>query len=472
MTTEVPEWEKFSKMFNWIARSKRLSAFEKLLYTRIHGHLGEHTEAWPGMRALASELGASKSQVAKGLKRLEKLKLIAVFRTSKVGPKRGVNYYSFTDPPMRYETPEESAAYVEVSPGQVRRVPPAGPHVSSRQDNHVPPAGTEETHLRDSGEETQEETQFAGSLRSPEAVSLRSSANISANLTPNPSPTSQTLSQATTVSAAPNPPQPSPAGQAPHQEAARRLAGELLALAGLPEPRQEPVGVLEVATPESTPTLSRASCDAVPEPLVFELPEEDMPDPKRMAAAMAALAHGASVGEAEILKKRAKQINRARQAAKPETPPGELPKVKPPKQTLVGVLLGLQNTWLGEFKRKFPTAPVATHWGPKEAAQFRHLLQLYDGTSVAIEVAIKYYIRHWEVHREKIWKGKALFPNVDQFCRLHASLIPEAGEMSMALKAKQDYDDWCKSHPNAFSAPDDLRASYEAARPALKTFGF
>jgi hypothetical protein len=415
---ETPEWEKFSKMFNWVARSRVLSSFEKLLYTRIHGHLGEHNEAWPGMRTLANELGASKSQVAKGLQRLEALKLIAVFRTSKHGPKKGVNYYSFTDHPMKYEALVESEGYSEVSPRQVHRVPPAGPPCTPGRYTGVPLAGTEETHSRDSVE-TQKEIQFAGSLRSPEGVSLRSPSRTGSNLTKDQIPAFEITSPKWTDA-----------------------AGAMV----LPQPPAQAI------SPESFSEWNMTL---------------DTAELRKRLEGLKATEEGAKAKN-----RAAVGVREQRRAAKEH-------KLKNLKGAIVTVgpgssgsaLRRLEALWMEEFTRKFPDALIAKKWEGKERGQMKGLIGLYSEEDVAR--AVRYYVRYWDNHRPRFFKGTAALPNVGQLRAAHAQIVPEAKQMSQALQVQAEYKKWsADNRMTALPPPKALQEAYDKVKSDLKTLGF
>ena len=88
----------YSKMYNWVARAKDLNSFDKLLLTRLQGHKGKQDYAWPSVRLLAEELGAHKSQVQRGLGRLEALKYIVVVRRNCKSGGKKANHYYFNEP--------------------------------------------------------------------------------------------------------------------------------------------------------------------------------------------------------------------------------------------------------------------------------------------------------------------------------------------------------------------------------------
>ena len=163
-----------------------------------------------------------------------------------------------------------------------------------------------------------------------------------------------------------------------------------------------------------------------------------------------------------------KKIDRAKRSA-PVAPAGEL---KPPKQTLYGVLLAMQDLWVSEFLRKFPKEKIATHWGPKQGGQIRAILARYNGNQETVEQGIKYFIRYWEQIQSRFPKMKDVLPTLGLFCAYEETIIPEAHKMFNVMKAKQAYDAWCAANPSATRVPEELQEAYDAVRSDLKTLGF
>ena len=419
---ETPEWEKFSKMFNWVARSKALSAFEKLLYTRLRGHLGNNTKAWPGMKTLASELGSGVSQVAKGLKHLEELRLILVIRRHGRDHKRLSNEYEFPSHAMMYEIAEVSTGCEDpLFSRESTPTPPGEYPYSLGRIYPIHPAGTEETHNKRLSEETQGRDSISGSsLRSPLDVSLRSTSYTS-NLTQN---------------------------QIPKHES-------------------------EFTNKRGFAAISSSSALALVEDFAeVHLEEEDMSDEERaarIASGLRVAQMAANKTNVEEAKKAAKRKEKEKWQAAASVAAGELPVIKPPKQKPMGVLLDLERLWRAEFKSKFPTDSMEACWGPKEGAMLRGLLQRWS--QLDLEQAIRYFLRYWEQQKLRFPKLKANLPSLGMFRAYDASVVPDSKVMFVALKAKTDYDKWCAANPSATSAPDDLQASYDAARPSLKTLG-
>ena len=94
-----------SRLFCWVARARGLSSFEKLLYTRMRGDF-DRTGACPSIKTLASEIGASPSQVAKEIKRLEELKLVKVVRRRGNKNQWLLNQYRFPSHPLMRAEPQ------------------------------------------------------------------------------------------------------------------------------------------------------------------------------------------------------------------------------------------------------------------------------------------------------------------------------------------------------------------------------
>jgi len=93
----------WSRLFNWLAQTTTLSAFEKLLYSRLHGYLGKNSQAWPSTRQLARDLGAAKPNVIRGLKHLEQLGLVHSEPRLDKNDSRLPNVYTFLDHPLMHE---------------------------------------------------------------------------------------------------------------------------------------------------------------------------------------------------------------------------------------------------------------------------------------------------------------------------------------------------------------------------------
>lgn len=412
--------DNFSKLFNWVCRSPHLSFFEKILYTRLHGHLGGKLKAWPGMKTLARELSAHPSQVAKGIKRLEELRLIAVIRRRGKDLKMLSNEYTFLQHPMMTEIPVESGDYEDpLFTGEDTPIHPVVVPYSPRGSTPIHLVGAEETQEKRFTEETQrrDSNEGRGSLRSPQVVSLRSSTQTN-SFTENQIPFLD-------------------------EEFTNKSGFAATALAF------QPVTV---------------------EAVMDEVREEDMSDEERearKASAARALLMGAQRFDAAKAAKEAKQRAKAKREASSGTP--ELPKVKPPKQTLFGSLHDLQRTWMLEFQRKFPNDSMEKSWGPKEGAMLKRLLERWGLAD--LELAMQYYIRYWEQQKVRYPKIKATLPSLGLFVSLDASVVPEAKKMFTALKAKTEYDQWCDANRGATSAPDDLQAAYDAVREDLKALG-
>ena len=73
-----------------IARSKKLTVYEKLVYIVIKGHLNDNGLAFPSQQTLADEIGCSREQVRRALTTLKKQGYIEAVNT------RQHNYYRIT----------------------------------------------------------------------------------------------------------------------------------------------------------------------------------------------------------------------------------------------------------------------------------------------------------------------------------------------------------------------------------------
>lgn len=433
----------FSKMFNWLARARGVSSFDKLLYTRVYGHLGKNDSAFPGVRRLAEELNAHASQVSRGLKRLEDMKLLRVVRQTGRNGEKYSNRYYFPDHPLMHEVPVSPSTCEEgVHPvgTPVNSVGTGGVHSVGTRVHSV---GTEETHSRDSGEEIQRETQFAGSLRSPDNVSLRS---------PLPSPAVVTESQF------PNFKTSSP----------KWTDAADVAVLDLPQPPAP--GVCSGAA-EWNQGVDMRQLDALVARLTLQEGPMSVEDDRQARLASAKLR--AEGGADKYVKEQAAIENkrRAKQAREPQDEPGVPKKVKVSKPKPITILMDMERLWFAEFKRKFPEALIASHWEAKEGVQMQGLLKLYAQEDV--ERAVRYYIRYWEVHRPRLFKGTAKLPNLGQLRAVHAQIVPEAKQMFQALQVQAEYKKWsADNRMTALPPPKALQDAYDRVKADLKDLGF
>jgi hypothetical protein len=68
----------FAKLPNWLLRRPDVSSTAKLLYGRLLQYQGKNSTAWPGITALAVEIGRNRTQVMDNLAALERLGLLHV----------------------------------------------------------------------------------------------------------------------------------------------------------------------------------------------------------------------------------------------------------------------------------------------------------------------------------------------------------------------------------------------------------
>ena len=85
--------------------------------------------------------------------------------------------------------------------------------------------------------------------------------------------------------------------------------------------------------------------------------------------------------------------------------------------------------------------------------------------------AIRYYVRHWEIHRPRYFKGHNILPTLGQLRVLHAQVVPESHKMLGALEAKAAYAKWVAANPASLYPPDDINSAYEKAKADLKALG-
>lgn len=130
----------------------------------------------------------------------------------------------------------------------------------------------------------------------------------------------------------------------------------------------------------------------------------------------------------------------------------------------------LEARWRDEYKSKFPDALLASQWEGKERGQVRGLLKKYSEEDVAR--AITYYVRYYDKHRTRFFKGGTVLPTLGQIVALHASIVPEAKLLLHAVEVQQRYQTWLKDNEmSLMPTPPELQAEYDAVKPALKSIG-
>jgi len=413
---------KFSKLFNWVAQTKELSAFEKLLYTRMQGHLGENDRVWPGMKLLAHELGASPSQVAKALKNLERRGLILVTRRWGADGKRLSSEYEFPEHPLMYVVYNRAGSPPTpmppggdpYSPGRCRATHSAG-------DTPIHPAGAEEIHpdkrLR---EEIQEETQTAGfGFASPQP-------DADVHLT----------------------------DKRPHPQAQELLKPEWTDAA------------LNDFMDRALDEASRTSGYG------FNMSQDALERHARLASARTAAAKGAEKNKVTVEKREAKHDTKVWGQANP-TVQQKLQHINNGKRIpneLTAPIEEIERVWQVEFKKKFPNDLIASAWERKERACAAALILQYN--VVAAKNAVEYYIRYWDQHRPRFFKGNATLPTIGQLRAMHTQLVPEAKLMSHALEVRTRYHHWLSTDGKSGEPPpEELQTEYNKVTADLKSIG-
>lgn len=413
----------------WLELSPEVSLAARCVYGRLVQHWGQITktrtrqECYASIDLLSVELTISRDKVKRAILELERHKLLLICRR----PTRN-NQYFFLIHEWQNRTPGRLGGVGVQALVRQRKDERYGAPAPEQRDlrllvlhSHGAPApvamGTGAPYKETQLEETQvrDSLNTRGSLRSPQAVSLRSSVHTT-QLTEDQIPPHESIFT--------------------HR---RGFAANSVSSAALAE-------------------------------VVADCPQEDaVPSPEEMLRLKALMQRTATnTDHVEALKAK-KRLEKQRHAHVAQVP-GELPVIKPPKQTVFGVTIEMQNLWIREFKRKFPNEVIAVSWGPKEAAQLKTLLQSYPNPE-DVERGIQYVIQYWDKHLKRNPKIKALLPTFGFLVSWRDTFMPEAKLMLTALKAQKDYDDWCAANPNATSAPDELQAAYDAARQSLKTFG-
>lgn len=433
----------FTAIPDWLLYREDFTALEKVCYARMRRYCLKKGHGWASQDTLAKQIGCSDRKVRDCVRKFVDRGLVKlVYRgdtTYKfyvlIPPQFIADWKRFEKQQAEVAEPPEQSELNWSDVGAVENFDHDAENFDRPQENFDRPQenfSTErsKTAYKETSEETNErnkkrENSFAGSLRSPEKVSLRSTFQDGGSVTKECFPAEEGLSQALGNAA-------------------------------------DPVALPQPPVPEIVSQPSPGFVVGVP------LMEDEMSDEERkrrmesarMQAQMAEHKH-----DVVRVAKEAKQKQKAKRAVAP----GELPKLATPKPKFVGVLLGLQDLWLGEYRRKFPNDAVASSWTIKQGSQIKPLTQLYALEDV--ERAIRYFLRHWEVHQPRFFKGKAQVPTLGMFCSLHETLLPESKRMFFALKAKADYEEWAKQHPDEVMPPEELQKTYNAALPALKSLG-
>lgn len=444
----------FAPVYNWILCRKELTNLAKLLYGRLKQFAGKENKAWPSVTTLAEALGKSVRQVQNTIKELERHKLIQVDRPT---DGIGTSYYYFLDHPWMKQhasgtsapqTPPKSSNSPGNKNGSKEGVkctaPPGEAHCTTPVKCASPPWCSPLHHLVQSAapkkniEKNSEEKREENN----EEITLQALASLAPGQPP------QFLTSVTT-----------PRLRLVHSSRQDNAAPDFdLGLV----PNMSPI------TDEAIAAHLLRTRDLKP------VSVQATPDTERLQAGQE------TIDEAKEKANRAKERRHSRQEAKPsEWGRSNLTTAQKLKHITDGKALPvslkkqaheLEEMWIREFKEKFPGEAIGACWGGKEMACASWLIVNYGGTE-PIAKTIRYYIRYWEHHKPRFFRGSAILPNFGQVRAAHEQLVPEANRMFTALQAKAAYDKWAADNPSGFYPPDNIKDAYEKAKDDLKSIG-
>ena len=131
---------------------------------------------------------------------------------------------------------------------------------------------------------------------------------------------------------------------------------------------------------------------------------------------------------------------------------------------------GIEHLWRAEFMKKFPDTPQASVWEKKEVVCAASLILLYSLADASR--AVEYFVRYWEYHRPRFFKGSNKLPTISLLRYVHAQIVPESQSVTLAFKAKEEFESWIEAHKGSFTPmPDGVRTAYDKALPLLKGLG-
>jgi hypothetical protein len=475
-----PDFDKWSMLFNWVAKAQVLSAFEKLLYTRLHGHLGDNADAFPAIRTLAEELGEHVSRIQRGLKRLEELKLIAVER--RTNPQNGSktnSHYTFPKHPLMQNSYWNTTTCKKIGTGvftqKVQGVHSVGTGVFTQKVQGVHSVGTKENHGRDSGEENHERepkqpAEADASADRPTIFTSKRESDFTFK------ETNIFTSKRDLVFTEKE--ELDEEGEAALAEFAKEQQAELVAFdAKLRAEFNAKCPPLPITLPpdlESMPSIWMSAQDflakTVPTPgPAGELMMQQVSERKLKLEELATKASEKALHERKKSAARRQKRLDKRQQDYDDNPNAK--GIEPQYQIPVKRFLAL---WYSEFEKKFPNVvqaqyiPGAKGFG-KERGQAQELFRRFD--TEAVLRGAKYLIQNWDAIKPRFFKGSATHPTIGMLKTFDTQIIPEAKEMTTAFEAKAAYDKWCSENSNPFKMPVDIRDGYEKAKKTLAAIG-
>ena len=434
----------------WLMR-REVSPGARLCYGRLCMFAGKKRYAFPTMQTLADALAVSKRQATNYVNELKKLKLIYVesrktqrkssrFWFQKHAWMEQVNDLSCVQvkDPSHVQVKDISCVQVkDISCPTGKILPNQVKDISYDTGNIFP---TEETHRRDSGEETQ----GRDSISAEADASTHTSPPFTAMPPPTPSPNAFGETPPTTQCVE------------PEAEYNARIDATYPGTSLPPGTKLELVKWLSMS--ELISHIGEAH--GATKELVMDAAKLKQLEEEAKARVVALKRQDAE-----------RRMQRQRQAegtSFEETPP-KPKKAKAKSGVSWECLKAVEATWNEEFSKKFPEAPLAKSWAGKEGAQAKMLLQKYELEDV--KRAIRYLIKFWHLHQPKLCKGDVMYPTLGLLLGCSAQMIPEARAMSKAFAIKKRVDQFYAENNGALvPMPEDLKQLYEAAKPMLKKF--
>jgi hypothetical protein len=419
----------------WLCKLKDISPGAKLCYGRLKRYAGKKGIAYPRLKVLGKELAVGARQAASYIQELSEANLVEV--ESRKHARRSNKYRFLYHPVMGVLATKYSGERCAVKP-PVRRVEVKEPalgsigHADAKDTSHHHAKDTSHHHAKDVAdrreskkEESQrrkrvkEENQVSGSLRSPQS-------DIPPPLTPE-KPISDFVTEQTGADSA---------ASVVNLSEYRMAMDEANRLEQAAAAAKERVARLAQA---------RKSVEAAT-------------DKNKAAVEVRTTRHDTKVWGVEhpTVQQKINWVNNSRN--------------KIPRE-MDAAIQELGDTFREEFHQKFPEELTARTWERKDRTSAAVLILQYGGLA-PVKAAVQYYIRNWDLHRPRFFKGTATLPTIGQLKALHTTLVPEAKLMSHALEVRARYHNWLATTGKAGKPPPaDLQNEYNQVGANLKAIG-